>query len=238
MAPLLAMQDIRQELPRRRGAPRRRPRLRGRRGPRRHRRERRRQVDLMKVLAGVHSPDEGTIEIDGRAGRVLATRSRRRARAWRSSSRSSTSCRSAPSRRTSSSAASRPGAAWSTSARWSGARASCSSEVGVDRTSARGRWSASLSTAQQQIVEIVKALSLDARILVMDEPTAALAEHEVEVLFSLLRRLRERGLGVLYISHRLREIFRSATGSPSSRTASSWRTVAHRRGPPRTRWSR
>ena len=64
-----------------------------------------------------------------------------------------------------------------------------------------------LSTAQQQIVEIVKALSLDAKLLVLDEPTAALAEHEVEVLFDLLRRLRERGLGMLYISHRLREIF-------------------------------
>jgi ribose transport system ATP-binding protein len=64
-----------------------------------------------------------------------------------------------------------------------------------------------LSTAQQQVVEIVKALSLDARLLVLDEPTAALAEHEVEVLFGLLRRLRERGLGMLYISHRLREIF-------------------------------
>ncbi len=64
-----------------------------------------------------------------------------------------------------------------------------------------------LSTAQQQVVEIVKALSLDARLLVLDEPTAALAEHEVEVLFDLLRRLRERGMGMLYISHRLREIF-------------------------------
>src|SRR5918992_496140 len=64
-----------------------------------------------------------------------------------------------------------------------------------------------LSTAQQQVVEIVKALSLDARILVLDEPTAALAEHEVEVLFTLLRRLRQRGLAMVYISHRLREIF-------------------------------
>jgi ribose transport system ATP-binding protein len=64
-----------------------------------------------------------------------------------------------------------------------------------------------LSTGQQQVVEIVKALSLNARLLVLDEPTAALAEHEVEVLFTLLRRLRERGLGMLYISHRLREIF-------------------------------
>jgi ribose transport system ATP-binding protein len=64
-----------------------------------------------------------------------------------------------------------------------------------------------LSVAQQQVVEIVKARSLDARILVLDEPTAALAEHEVELLFSLVRRLQEQGIGMLYISHRLREVF-------------------------------
>lgn len=64
-----------------------------------------------------------------------------------------------------------------------------------------------LSVAQQQVVEIVKALSLDARVLVMDEPTAALADHEVERLYALVRRLARRGLGVLYISHRLREVF-------------------------------
>ena len=64
-----------------------------------------------------------------------------------------------------------------------------------------------LSVAQQQVVEIVKARSLDARILVLDEPTAALAEHEVELLFTLVRRLQERGIGMLYISHRLREVF-------------------------------
>jgi ABC-type sugar transport system ATPase subunit len=64
-----------------------------------------------------------------------------------------------------------------------------------------------LSVAQQQVVEIIKARSLDARILVLDEPTAALAEHEVELLFRLVRRLQERGIGMLYISHRLREVF-------------------------------
>src|SRR3954469_14388586 len=66
------------------------------------------------------------------------------------------------------------------------------------------RW---LSVAQQQVVEIVKARSLNARILVLDEPTAALADNEVELLFRLVRRLQERGIGVLYISHRLREVF-------------------------------
>ena len=64
-----------------------------------------------------------------------------------------------------------------------------------------------LGVAQQQVVEIVKALALDARLLIMDEPTAALAGHEVEQLYALVRRLQERGIGVLYVSHRLREVF-------------------------------
>jgi ABC-type sugar transport system ATPase subunit len=64
-----------------------------------------------------------------------------------------------------------------------------------------------LSVAQQQVVEIVKALSLNASILVMDEPTAALAEHEAELLAAMIRRLQDRGIGILYISHRLKEVF-------------------------------
>ena len=65
----------------------------------------------------------------------------------------------------------------------------------------------SLSVAQQQVVEIVKAMSFDARLISMDEPTAALADHEVELLYQLIGRLRERGVAVLYVSHRLQEIF-------------------------------
>jgi ribose transport system ATP-binding protein len=64
-----------------------------------------------------------------------------------------------------------------------------------------------LGVARQQVVEIAKALALDARLLILDEPTAALAEHEVEQLYALVRRLQERGIGVLYVSHRLREVF-------------------------------
>ena len=64
----------------------------------------------------------------------------------------------------------------------------------------------SLTTAQQQLVEIAKALAFDTRILVMDEPSAALTAHEVARLLALIRDLRSRGLGILYISHRLDEV--------------------------------
>lgn len=64
-----------------------------------------------------------------------------------------------------------------------------------------------LGIAQRQVVEIAKALALDARLLIMDEPTAALADHEVELLYALVRRLRDQGIGLLYVSHRLAEVF-------------------------------
>jgi ABC-type sugar transport system ATPase subunit len=67
-----------------------------------------------------------------------------------------------------------------------------------------------LPVARQQTVEIAKALSLDSRIMVMDEPTAALAAHEVELLFEQIQRLKERGIAVFYISHRLKEVFEIA----------------------------
>ncbi|MFI6647635.1 sugar ABC transporter ATP-binding protein [Streptomyces sp. NPDC050529] len=64
-----------------------------------------------------------------------------------------------------------------------------------------------LSIADQQLVEIAKALSSDARVLIMDEPTAALTGSEVARLFGVVRTLREQGAAVLFISHRLEEIF-------------------------------
>jgi len=65
-----------------------------------------------------------------------------------------------------------------------------------------------LGIGQQQLVEIAKALSQDARILVLDEPTAALNDGEVETLFVILNKLRARGVGMIYISHKLNEVFR------------------------------
>jgi len=63
-----------------------------------------------------------------------------------------------------------------------------------------------LGVSKQQMVEIAKALSVDARILIMDEPTSALTSKEIDDLFRIIRTLRERGNGIIYISHRLEEL--------------------------------
>ncbi|HEV7992370.1 MAG TPA: sugar ABC transporter ATP-binding protein [Gemmatimonadaceae bacterium] len=67
-----------------------------------------------------------------------------------------------------------------------------------------------LSTAYWQLTEIAKALAQNARVLIMDEPTASLAKHETEVLFELVARLKARGLSIIYISHRMDEVYRIA----------------------------
>ncbi|GAB3984327.1 hypothetical protein GCM10029978_093690 [Actinoallomurus acanthiterrae] len=67
-----------------------------------------------------------------------------------------------------------------------------------------------LTPAQRQLVEILRALTTDAKVIAFDEPTSSLSENEVEALFDLIRRLREQGLAVVYVSHRMQEIFRIA----------------------------
>jgi ribose transport system ATP-binding protein len=64
-----------------------------------------------------------------------------------------------------------------------------------------------LSVAQQQMVEIAKALSLNARVVIMDEPSAALGGRDLDYLFDVIRALKEQGVGVIYISHRIAEVF-------------------------------
>lgn len=81
-------------------------------------------------------------------------------------------------------------------------------QLGVDlnpRTKARN-----LSVAQQQTVEIARALSLNAQLLIMDEPTSSLTLTEVEELFRIIRQLREAGTAIIFISHRLEELFEVA----------------------------
>jgi ribose transport system ATP-binding protein len=79
-------------------------------------------------------------------------------------------------------------------------------EVDIDPRSDMRR----LSVVEREIVEIVKALSTQAKIIVMDEPTAALTPHEVTLLFDIIQTLGSQGVGIIYISHRLDEIFQIA----------------------------
>ena len=82
-------------------------------------------------------------------------------------------------------------------------------ELGLDISP--DRRVASLTIGDQQLVEIARALTREFRVLIMDEPTAALSEVEVERLLTLVERLRDRGTAILYVSHRLPEVFRVST---------------------------
>jgi ribose transport system ATP-binding protein len=81
-------------------------------------------------------------------------------------------------------------------------------ELGIDLP--LDRLAAHLSVAQQQLIEIAKALSRRARIIVMDEPTAALTDREIDALFEIIARLKASGAGIIYISHRMEELPRIA----------------------------
>jgi ribose transport system ATP-binding protein len=76
----------------------------------------------------------------------------------------------------------------------------------LDRTIDTRAEVAALSVAQTQIVEIAKALSLEAKILLLDEPTASITDHEAAALFDVLRRLRAQGVAIVFVSHKLEEV--------------------------------
>jgi ABC-type sugar transport system ATPase subunit len=84
----------------------------------------------------------------------------------------------------------------------------------------------SLPTSQQQLVEIAKALSIGARLLIMDEPTASLTEHETRQLLALVRRLRDDGVAIIYVSHRFAEVFAIADRITVMRDGATVRTMA------------
>ncbi len=160
---------------------------------------------LMKIICGVHAPDEGSIEIDGRPvsfGHPLDAQRSGIAIIYQEFNllpertvAENVFLGREPVRR-----------GLVDRAAMEEATARLLDELGEDSFGPRDPVKR-LSVAQQQVVEIVKALSIDARLIVMDEPSAALAEHEVELLYRLIGRLRERGVAVVYISHRLREVF-------------------------------
>ena len=81
-------------------------------------------------------------------------------------------------------------------------------QLGVDIDP--GTPAGALPVAHQQLVEIARALSMDARVIIMDEPTAALSEREVDLLLELVRSLARRGVSIIYVSHRLNEVFQVA----------------------------
>ena len=66
-----------------------------------------------------------------------------------------------------------------------------------------------LSSAQRQVVEIMRALKSGVRVLALDEPTSSLSDEEVDRLFTLVRRLRDEGVAIIYVSHRIKEILRA-----------------------------
>ncbi len=80
-------------------------------------------------------------------------------------------------------------------------------EIGVEKMISPTAQVSSLSVAEQQLVEIAKAISFKAKVLIMDEPTAALTYTEVNLLNDLVGRLKQRGMSIIFISHRLREVF-------------------------------
>jgi rhamnose transport system ATP-binding protein len=96
----------------------------------------------------------------------------------------------------------------------------------VGATIAPDRLVQTLSMPEQQMVEIAKALGAEAKVVIMDEPTASLTERETEQLFAVIERLRRGGAGIIYISHRLEEIFRVADRITVLRDGETVSTVA------------
>ena len=78
-------------------------------------------------------------------------------------------------------------------------------EVGLDMDT--HTMAGELSTAQKQMIEVAKALSFNSKIIIMDEPTSSLTETETDILFGIIRKLREKGVAIVFISHKLAEIF-------------------------------
>ncbi len=158
---------------------------------------------LIKVIGGAHLPDEGTIEIDGRIARIETPQDSLRAGIGMIyqefnlvhglTARENIFLGQEPSRF---------GFVPRSEEREKALKLFERIGVEIDPEKPCGE----LSVAEQQVVEIAKALSQNARIIVMDEPTAALTPREVEGLLRVVRELKSQGIGIIYISHRLDEI--------------------------------
>ena len=160
---------------------------------------------LVKILAGIHQPDSGTIALDGETTQIAGPG---RARALgiavvHQEPRLFPDLTVAENVFIGHAPAGRLG-----TIDWGSTRRSADAlfkQLGVHfdvGAPVRG-----LSMADQQLIEIAKSLSVEARVLILDEPTASLSAHEVDRLFTIVRRLRDRGVAVLFVSHRLDEVF-------------------------------
>ncbi len=164
---------------------------------------------LIKILAGIYHPDEGTVGIDGRPVTIaeVAGADRLGIRVIHQELSLAPNLSIAENL-----FLGREPTRWGwldrrameeQAARWV-------TELGLDDIREVQTRVRDLNVARRQMAEIARALSRQARILILDEPTSSLAEAETEALFTVLRRLRGQGVGIIYISHRLEEIIRLA----------------------------
>ena len=165
---------------------------------------------LMKILSGAHGPDQGTIRVDGEAVTIESPRAAQELGIITIYQELSlVDSLSVGENIFLGDLPSRTGASWHVDwpAVWRR-----SAEL-LERVGLRVRPQTpvrKLSVAQKQMVEIARALARNVRVLILDEPTSSLTERETEKLFEIIAQLRSRGVGIIYISHRLGEVFRIA----------------------------
>jgi ribose transport system ATP-binding protein len=160
---------------------------------------------LIKIITGVHAPDAGTVEIDGASVRFSSPRDAIRAGIAAVHQERNLIPRFSIAENIMLERLPAGGLGLIDYARLHDEAKKQMAPLGLDldpRTPVRG-----LSVAHMQLVEIAKALSLNARILLLDEPTASITPHETVTLFKLLRHLRDSGVAILFVSHKLEEVF-------------------------------
>jgi ribose transport system ATP-binding protein len=163
---------------------------------------------LMKILAGIYHPDSGTIEIDGRPLTIETPAQARSIGISIIHQELNLSPNLSVAENICMGREPHSFAGWLDTRAMNRAAQEVLQQVGA--TFPPTTIVSALSIAQQQLVEIAKSLSEHARILVMDEPTASLSERETQKLFDIIRTLRSQGIAIIYISHRMSEVYELA----------------------------